>query len=247
MKTSNKFTTQSFLNLTNSTFGTSDGLTLAKLVTTQPAVIPSAYQDGKFVDVGGLSMTGSLSRRYTASNAETINDFTSVSSSGYYRFHDLKVGIATGSGLFTFVNGTTKNNFWAPIDQIDSDIGSNSIGITNVTQSYLAAVSRSLSGVPYLSSSIYHLSSSVHGLFDPMYAASSTLADDTIGSVGVGSVAASSGIDGLSTNGGTIQTANAVFNNSGSSPTARATSVVPTRTDIYTHKCKIYTKWKFRR
>jgi hypothetical protein len=237
-ETSNKFTTQSFLNLTNSTFGTSDGLTLAKLVTTQPAVIPSAYQDGKFVDVGGLSMTGSLSRRYTASNAETINDFTSVSSSGYYRFHDLKVGIATGSGLFTFVNGTTKNNFWAPIDQIDSDIGSNSIGITNVTQSYLAAVSRSLSGVPYLSSSIYHLSSSVHGLFDPMYAASSTLADDTIGSVGVGSVAASSGIDGLSTNGGTIQTANAVFNNSGSSPTARATSVVPTRTDIYTHNAK---------
>ncbi len=237
-ETSNKFTTQSFLDLENSTFGTSDGLTLAKMVTTQPAVIPSAFQDGKFVDVGGLSMSGSLSRRYTASNAATINDFTSVSASGYYKFHDLKVGIATGSGLFTFVNGADKNRFWAPIDQIESDIGNNSIGITNVTQSYLVAVSRSLSGVPYLSSSIYHLSSSVHGLFDPLYAASSTLTDDVISSVGVGSIAASSGVDGLSTSGGTIQTANAVFNNSGSTPTARATSVIPTRTDVFTHNAK---------
>jgi hypothetical protein len=97
-----------------------------------------------------------------------------------------------------------------------------------------------LSGAPYLSGSTYHLSASVHGLFDPLYAASTTLTDDNIASVGVGSVAASSGIDGLSTSGGTIQTANAVFNNSGSTPTARATSVVPTRTDVYTHNA-IYT------
>ena len=239
-ETSNKFTTQSFLDLSNSTFGTSDGLTLAKMVTTQPAVIPAAYQDGKFADVGGATMTGSLTRRYTGSLATLVNDFTNVSSSGYYRYHDLKVGIATGSGNYQFVNGTTKNNFWAPIDQIESDIGSNSIGITNVTQSYVTATSRSLSGTPYLSGSTYHLSASVHGLFDPLYAASTTLTDDTIGSVGVGSVAASSGISGSSTSGGTIKTSNAVFNNSGSSPTARGTSVIPTRTDVYTHNA-IYT------
>lgn len=233
---SNTYTTQSSLDLSNSTFGTSNGLTLAKINTSQPAVIPAAYQDGKFVDVGGATMGGTLTRKYHASETS----FTSVSSSGYYRFHDLKVGIATGSGTFQFVDGTAKNRFWAPVDQIESDIGSNSLGVTSVTQSYLSATSRSLSGAPYLIGATYHLSASVHGLFDPMYAASSTLADDIIGSVGVGSVSATSGVDDLSTSGGTIQTANAVYAGSGSSATVRATGVVPTRTDVYRHNT-IYT------
>jgi len=228
---SNTFTTQSSLELSTSTFGTSDGLTLAKINTSQPAVIPAAYQDGKFVDVGGTTLTGSLTRKYGASGT----DFTSVSASGYYNFHGLKVGLATGSaGLFTFVDGTSKNNFWAPIDQISTDIGTNSLGITAVTQSYLTATSRSLSGAPYLIGATYHISASVHGLFDPMYVASSTIADDIIGSVGVGSVAGS-GTDDVSTSGGTIQTANAIYAGSGSSAAVRATGVVPTRTDIYNH------------
>jgi hypothetical protein len=123
-------------------------------------------------------MTGSLTRKYHASKT----DFTSVSASGYYNFHGLKVGLATGSGNYTFKDGTTKNNFWAPIDQIESDIGSNTLGITSVTQSYVSATSRSLSGVPYLIGATYHLSASVHGLFNPIYAASTTLVDDNIGS-----------------------------------------------------------------
>ena len=224
---SNTFTTQSSLDLTVSSFGTSNGLTLAKINTSQPAVIPAAFQDGKFANVGGTSqMEDTLSRRYHA----TKNDFTSVSSSGYYRFHDLKVGIASGSGNYQFVNGTTINRFWAPIDQISSDIGTNSLSIAQVTQSYLTAASRSLSGAPYLTGATYHVSASVRGLFSPMYAASTTLVDDTIGSVGVGSVTATSGIDAVSTNGGTIQTANAVY--SSDSGSVRATSTVPTRTDV---------------
>ena len=108
---SNTFTTQSSLELSTSTFGTTDGLTLAKINTSQPAVIPAAFQDGKFVDVGGTSLTGSLTRKYGTSGT----DFTSVSASGYYNFHGLKIGVATGStGLFTFIDGTSKNNFWAP-------------------------------------------------------------------------------------------------------------------------------------
>ena len=224
---SNTFTTQSSLDLTVSSFGTSNGLTLAKINTSQPAVIPAAFQDGKFANVGGTSqMEDTLSRRYHA----TKNDFTSVSSSGYYRFHDLKVGIASGSGNYQFVNGTTINRFWAPIDQISSDIGTNSLSIAQVTQSYLTAASRSLSGAPYLTGATYHVSASVRGLFSPMYASSTTLVDDTIGSVGVGSVTATSGIDAVSTNGGTIQTANAVF--ASDSGSVRATSAVPTRTDV---------------
>ncbi len=233
---SNTFTTASNLTLSNETFGTSNGLTLAKINTSQPAVIPAAFQDGKFVDVGGTSMSGTLTRKYHASETS----FTSVSSSGYYRFHDLKVGIATGSGNFTLVDGTDKTRFYAPVDQIETDIGSNSLGVTSVTQSYVSATSRSLSGVPYLVSATYHLSASVSGLFDPLYAASSTLTDDVIGSVGVGSVSATSGVDDLSTSGGTIQTANAVFAGSGSSAAVRGTGVVPTRTDVYRHNA-IYT------
>ena len=223
---SNTHTTQSKLDLTLGSFGTSDGLTLTKIATNVPAVIPAAFQDGKFVNVGGTSqLSGSLSRKYHASKGL----FTSVSSSGYYRWHDLKVGIASGSGNYQFVNGTTKSHFWAPIDQISSDIGTNSLSIAQVTQSYLTAASRSLSGAPYLTGATYHISASVRGLFDPMYAASSTLVDDNIGSVGVGSVGGS-GIDDVSTSGGTIQTANAVF--ASDSGSVRATSAVPTRTDV---------------
>ena len=226
---SNTFTTQSFLDLTTTSFGASDGLTLAKINTSQPAVIPAAYQDGKFADVGGTTMTGSLTRRYTGSLASLVNDYTSVSASGYYNFHGLKVGMATGSGNYQFEDGTTKTHFWAPIDQISTDIGTNSLSITQVTQSYLTATSRSLSGVPYLSGSTYHISASVRGLFDPMYVASTTIVDDSIGSVGVGSVAGS-GMDDVSTSSGTISTAAAVW--SSDSGSVRATSAVPTRTDV---------------
>ena len=223
---SNTFTTQSRLDLTNSTFSTTSGLTLTKIATNVPAVIPAAFQDGKFENIGGTSqLSGSLSRKYHA----TKGLFTSVSSSGYYRFHDLKVGMASGSGNYQFVDGTTKTHFWAPIDQISSDIGTNSLSIAQVTQSYLTATSRSLSGTPYLVGATYHVSASVRGLFSPMYAASSTLVDDSIGSVGVGSVAGS-GIDDVSTSGGTIQTANAVF--ASDSGSVRATSAIPTRTDV---------------
>jgi len=231
-----KYTSQSFFDVALTDFGTSNGVTLAKINTTQPAVIPAGYQDGKFANVGGTDMTGSLTRKYHASKT----DFTSVSSSGYYNFHDLKVGLATGSGNFAFHTGSSQNRFWAPIDQIETDIGTNTLGITSVTQSYVSATSRSLSGAPYLIGATYHLSASVHGLFDPMYKDSSTIADDTISSVGVGSVAATSGVDGLSTSGGTIQTANAVLSTSGSGGTLRSTSTVPTRTDVYRHNA-IYT------
>ena len=221
------FTTQSYLDLSTTSFGTSNGLTLAKIETSQPAVIPAAYQDGKFADIGGTTLSGSLSRKYGAS----ATDFTSVSASGYYNFHGLKVGMATGSGNYQFVDGTTTNNFWAPIDQISSDIGTNSLAIAHPTQSYLTATSRSLSGVPYLNAATYHLSASIRGLFHPMYVASTTIVDDSIGGESLSNVSiAGSGIDDVSTSGGTISTANAIF--ASDSGSVRATSAVPTRTDI---------------
>ena len=221
------YTSQSYKDLSVSSFGASSGLTLAKINTSQPAVIPAGYQDGKFADIGGISqMSGTLSRKYHTSEVS----FTSVSSSGYYNFHGLSVGIKTGSQAdYVYKSGTTTNNFWAPIDQISSDIGTNSVSISQVTQSYLTATSRSLSGVPYLIGATYHISASVRGLFNPMYGAHAQLVDDNISSVGVGSVA-TSGVYDVSTSGGTIQTAAAVW--SSDSGSVRATSAVPTRTDV---------------
>ena len=223
-ESSNTFTTRSLLELSNSSFGTSNGLTVAKINTNVPAVIPAAFQDGKFVNVGGSSMSGTLTRKYHASKTS----FTSVSSSGYYRFHDLKVGIATGSsGAFTFVNGSTKNRFYAPVDQIESDIGTNSLSDTGTTHRSLTVVSRSLSGVPYMTGSTYELSSKITGLFSPMFIASTTLVDMTAASVGVGSATITG--DTVSTSGGTVQTSGKVFQSDG---TTGVNSGVPRHDDL---------------
>jgi len=222
---SNTVTTQSRMDLTVSSFGTTNGLNINRLITAQPAVIPSAYQDGKFTNIGGISqMSGSLSRRYHASNT----DWTSLSSSGYYRFHGLKVEIATGSSTtYQSVSGTTKNNFWAPIDTIDSGIGTNILADVGTAQKALTATSRSLSGVPYLIDATYEVSTKITGLFNPMYAATTTLVDMSAGSVGVGSVSISG--DTISTSGGTIQTSGKVFQSDGSTP---VNSGVPRYNDI---------------
>ena len=220
---SNTFTTQSSNIFTRSDFGTSNGVTLAKIVTSQPAVIPSAFQDGKFADVGGTNLSGSLSRKYHA----TKGSFTSVSASGFYNFHGLKVGIATGSsGKFTFKNGTDKNNFFAPVDQIESDLGTNSLSDVATIVRQVSAMSRSLSGAPYLTGSRYELSTKITGLFNPLYGVSTTLTDMTAGSVGVGAVTITG--DVLSTNGGTIQTSGIVKNASGNA----VNSGVPSFNDV---------------
>ena len=222
-QSTNTFTTQSSNIFSQTSFGSSNGVTLAKINTSQPAVIPAAFQDGKFADVGGTNLTGSLTRKYHA----TKGSFTSVSSSGYYRFHDLKVGIATGSsGAFTMVNGTTKNRFWAPIDSIESTIGTNTLADVATTTRQVSAMSRSLSGAPYLTGSRYEVSTKITGLFSPMYGVSTTLTDMTAGSVGVGAVTITG--DTLSTNGGTIQTSGIVKNASGNA----VNSGVPTHNDV---------------
>jgi hypothetical protein len=230
---SNTFTTQSSLDLSNSSFGTSDGLTIAKIVTSQPAVIPSAYQDGKFVDIGGTTMTGSLTRRYSGSNPSLVNDFGSVSASGYYRFHGLQVGIISGSQtVYTYQSGTTKNRFWAPISTIDSAAGTNALADVGTALRYLSATSRSLSGVPYLIDGTYEVSTKITGLFNPLYYASTTLVDMAASSVGTGTAGGSVSISGdtVSTSGGTIQTGTTIYDSTGA--TARSTGTVPYYNDI---------------
>ena len=138
-----------------------------------------------------------MNRKHHATNA----NWTSVSASGYYRFHGLKVGMASGSGDYQEVNGTTKNRFWAPMSTINTAVGDNSIADVGTAVKALTATSRSLSGVPYLIDATYEMSTKITGLFNPAYAASSTLVNMTAASVGVGSVSLSG--DTVSTAGGT--------------------------------------------
>ncbi len=222
-ESSNTFTTQSYIDYSATSFGTTSGLELAKIASANPAVIPAAYQDGKFENVGGTSMSGSLTRKYHA----TKGVFTSVSASGWYRFHDLVVGMSSGSGLYQEVSGTTKNYFWAPTTTIDTAIGANTLADVGTTHKALTATSRSLSGVPYLIDATFEVSTKITGLFNPAYAASTTLVDMTAASVGVGTVTPSG--DTVSTSGGTVQTSGKVFESDGVSA---VNSGVPRYDDI---------------
>ena len=210
-QSSNTYTTQSNSDLSISAFGTSNGLTLSVIVSSQPAVIPNGFQDGRFIDVGGTSMSGTLTRKYHTSNTS----FTSVSSSGYYRFHDLKVGISSGSqSTYVFQNGSTTNRFYAPINTIDTALGDNDITYTATAVRNLTATSRSLSGTPYLLDATWETSTKITKLFNPLYANSSTLVDCMTNSVGVNTVSISG--DTVSTNGATVQTSGKVFQSDGS-------------------------------
>ena len=204
-------TSQSENLLSNSSFGTTSGLTIAKINTVNPAVIPAAYQDGKFATVlsSGLYNAG--------------RSFTSVSSSGWYHISS-SIRIATGSSNYSPAQSVTERIFWAPVSNIT--IPTQTITFSSTSSNALTATSRSLSGAPYLLTSTFNYGSTVNGVFNPMYTADSTVASATE----VDSLVTTSGTSTVSTSGGSIQTPNAVFDSTG--VTVRNTSTVPFETDI---------------
>lgn len=163
------FTTSSLTDYSISSFGTSNGLVLSKIITTQPAVIPSAYQDGDFNNVdGGLS-----GRKYTA-GATAAN---SISASGYYRIHDVSVGLKTGS-MADYQYKTANNSdtrFYLYAGDIPADItsGTKTATVSNetLTRTAFTATSRSLSGAPYILTTTYNyrIEGEGSGSFDPAY------------------------------------------------------------------------------
>ena len=204
-------TSQSVGLLSNSSFGTTNGLTIAKINTVNPAVIPAAYQDGKFATVFSSAL-------YNAGRS-----FTSVSSSGWYHI-SASIRIATGSSTYSSAQSATERIFWAPVSNIT--IPSQTISFSSTSSNALTATSRSLSGAPYLLTSTFNFGSTVNGVFNPMYTADSTVASATE----VDGLVTISGTSTVSTSGGSIQTPNAVFDSTG--VTARNTSTVPFETDI---------------
>ena len=206
-------TSQSENLLTTSTFGTTNGLTLAKINTVNPAVIPAAFQDSKFANI------------YTSQLYNGGRSFSNISSSGWYQI-TASIAIASGSSPYSSLKSATEEIFWAPVSTINTAIGNNTPTFTGAGTVAQTATSRSLSGAPYLQTATWTISSSVSGIFNPLYAASSTLADfnKTDSSITL------TGITAVSTAGGTIQTSNTVFDFTGT--TARSVASIPFETDI---------------
>jgi len=205
--------------LSNSTFSTTNGLTIGKINTVNPLIIPPAYQDGKFANIfsSGLHNGG--------------RSFTSVSSSGWYHI-SASIRIASGSSTYTTPQSISERIFWAPVSSIT--IPTQTVTFTSVTSGTgsdaISATSRSLSGAPYLSQSSFRFGATVNGLFNPLYTSSATIAQATEADNLVTMTAASSRATSVSTNNGTVQTSNGIFDSTGT--TARALSTVPFETDI---------------
>lgn len=206
-------TSQSQNLLSLAVTGSSGGLTLGRINTANPLVIPPAFQDGKFVNVfsSGLYNNG--------------RSFTNVSSSGWYHI-SASIRINSGSSAYTVPNIATERIFFAPTTTIDSNIGNNSLSYTGGITGSLTATSRSLSGAPYLLTATWFQISTASGFFAPLYASSTTISDLNTAN----SLVTLGGITAASTNGGTVQTANVIFDSTGVTP--RNTGTVPVINDI---------------
>lgn len=199
--------------ITQTGAGTTSGVTLAKINTANNAVIPPAYQDGKFATTLAQTI-------YVTGSTSTVNI------TGYY---DITSSISIASGSSGYSSPVTANTgiFYAPLTQISTNIPANASIASTYTTSSLTAVSRSLSGAPYLSQSTYYVSASTTGLFNPLYHAGTNLAYHSTSGTGM---TQTSGVTTVSTLGGTIQTANAVYDSTGT--TLRNTSTIPYETDM---------------
>lgn len=211
-------TSQSQNLLSLSSFTTSNGLTVGKIPTANAAVIPAAYQDGKFASIfssglynGGVSLT-------------------SVSSSGYYHI-SASIKIASGSAAYNTANTSVERFFWAPTATINGNLPTQTITVTNKASGSLTATSGSLSGAPYLRTATWYVGSQINGIFNPLYVANTTIASITKADALVTLTAATnSGSSATINSSAQISSTNTVFDSAGN--TLRATSTIPFETDL---------------
>lgn len=205
-------TSSSLVVLTQTGAGTTAGVSLAKINTANVAVIPPAYQDGKFASILPQKI-------YVTGSTSTVNI------SGYYDI-TASIKIASGSSVYTTPIVVTEGIFYAPLTQIATNVPVQTSATGSTTLAYVSAVSRSLSGAPYLSGSTYTISSSITNLFNPLFY------NGTVGSIALSGtgLTATSGVNSVVTSGGTISTANGVFDTTNT--TVRTTSTIPFETDV---------------
>jgi hypothetical protein len=216
-----------------SSFGTTDGLVLAKIESANPAVIPAAYQDGDF-----NSVTGTISGRFYTGGATSA---TSISASGYYATHDVVAGLKSGSqGSYVYKNGSdSTTRFYLYAGSLPSDITDSqptAVVTSSAKITAYAATSRSLSGAPYLLTNTYTVTfdSEVSKSFDPAYGyASSPLVNSNTTDTweNIGSTTLSNTTVSV-TNSGVQSTGVNTYVIDSTKSTKRSSSGIPHRSDI---------------
>jgi len=210
------YTNTSSVLLTQATINTSvptvaAPISLNSIPSANTAVIPSVYQDGYFNNFTGSNLTNSIS-------------LSSVSSSGIYVLTGT-VGINSGSSPYTFYNGTNTTVNYTPLT--DASFSNNSITSPNSSITASTVITRSLSGVPYLTSgSTYKYTVTASGAFNPLYF-NGTVSTVNIPANNLGLVSANSTT--LTTN-PTIQTAGVV--KSSDYVTTRSVGSYPYESDV---------------
>ena len=227
------YTTSSAIVYEQDSFGTSNGLVLAKIESANPAVIPAAFQDGDFNSVAG-ALSG---RRYTGGATTATN----ISASGYYAYHGVRAGITSGSQSdFSFKEASdSSTRFYLYMGGVTTDITNSqptAVVSQELTRTGFSATSRSLSGAPYLLTCTYAFTfnSEVTKSFDPGYGfRSSILVNsnptdqwDTIGSTSLSNHQTIVNNSGVSSTGAS----NYIIDNS--KTTKRGSSSVPYISDI---------------
>ena len=209
-------TSQSQAVLSNSTFSTTNGLTIGKIPTANAAVIPAAYQDAKFASIfssvlynGGRSMT-------------------SVSSSGYYHISS-SIKIASGSSAYSTSQTSYDKIFFAPVSSIT--LNTQTLTVPTVTTASLTATSSSLSGAPYLRTATWSQVGQINGAFNPLYVANTNIGA-MAGPGGLVTLTATSPGNYVAAinSSAQVNTANTIYDSTGA--TARSTATIPYETDI---------------
>ena len=220
--------------LTHNAFNTdANGLTIGKILTVNPAVIPPEFQDGKFVDVHQANIVAGA-----GGNTWHGESLSSVSASGYYDI-ETTIGFTTGSDT-TFTNKTKNASlFWAPISDINTSLGAQTITKNGFQKDAISLSTDTLSGAPYITDGEWKVEGTASGLFAPLFANSATTINTAITSptntwtgAGAGTnsvlIQKKSGNNSLSTAGGTVNSG-IVRSSDGSTDRANTT---PHLTDI---------------
>jgi hypothetical protein len=203
--------------LTTNTFGTTaTGLTLGKINTTNPAVIPAQYQDAKFASIFSQSLyNGGLS-------------LSNISSSGFYQL-SASISISSGSSTYTSPIVSRARIFFIPRTTIDTSL-SQTIYFDTLQTSSLTAVSNSLSGAPYLRTATWSIRQRISGAFDPLYHSNANhlFSDSDVAQVVISSISPGASSCNINSS-GLINTSNAIFSSNG---VVRSTSTYPSASDV---------------
>ena len=184
--------------------GTTNGVTLGKIESANPELIPAGYQDGKYSGVF---------------NPTILNAGNTLDDIGYYHISS-SISIASGSSDFTEPIESNTEILYGPIPTIESGIGSTNLGVTaNIdSMTQLTATSRSLSGAPYLQTATFNASGSIGGTFNKLYQNGTH-----------GSMSGNSGQRTASVSGGRISTSNVFYDESFTD--LRSSGTIPFITD----------------